>query len=248
MKKLTLLIATVPFILAGCYREPYADFFASQRNPYVNEMVRFTNTSMDADYFEWDFGDGTMAFTYDAHHAYVEPGSYTVSLTAFNRDRRVDRAFMSIDVTLPATELTVTVLEYYDEYAVEDASVILYRTLDDWIDEYDPLVEGFTDYYGDVIFTDLQSRRYYVDVWEEYHNNYTLADEDVGFIETDILEPNAMNYFIAWVDYVEPVKKSSGRDRSLKLKKLEKVDKRTFEEKSARAEELINAEKETREQ
>ncbi len=232
MKKLAYILLIVPLIMASCSRDPIADFFVSRNVVDVGGAVYFTNNSTDADNFEWDFGDGARTFTFDASHIYTQEGTYTVTLFAYNGRHGVDKAWTTINVLYP-TSLEVIVLEYYDEYAVQDASVILYNTLDDWVDEYPPLVEGFTNQYGEVIFSNLNSQRYYVDVWEEFHHNYWLAEEDVGFIETDVLIPNDLNHFLAYVDYDDgTLKSSSGRDRSvMKLRKLEPVDRRTYEEK-----------------
>jgi hypothetical protein len=138
----------------------------------------------------------------------------------------------TIHVRYP-TSLEVIVLEYYEEYAVQDASVLLYNSLQDWNDEYNPLVEGFTNHYGEVIFSNLNSQRYYIDVWEEFHHNYWLAEEDVKWIETHVLAPNELNTFFAYVDFVEGSLKSSGeRDRGVvKLRRLERVDARKYEDK-----------------
>ena len=123
------------------------------------------------------------------------------------------------------------VLEYYDEYPVRDASVILFDNLDDWWDQAYPLVEGFTNQYGRVTFSNLFEQHYYIDAWEDYHNNWALADEDTDWIRTDRLYPNEMNFFIAYVDYVPPTLKSDGRPAErMKLMKLEKLDKRAYEE------------------
>jgi hypothetical protein len=67
-----------------------------------------------------------------------------------------------------------------------------------------------------VIFTDLGPYVYYVDVWQATHNNYTLRNEDVGFIRTDQLLKNELNQFIAWVDYTG-TKGTAARDRKLLL-------------------------------
>ncbi|KPL25634.1 MAG: hypothetical protein AMS23_04820 [Bacteroides sp. SM1_62] len=247
MKKYILLILVVPVLLTNCDRHPIADFFVSRNIVDVGETVFFTNNSIDADHFEWDFGDGTRAYSFDASHIYTYDGSFTVTLFAYSGNRMVDKATATIEVLFP-TSLEVTVLEYYDEYAVVDASVILYQTLDDWYDEYNPLVEGFTNQYGVTIFSNLQPQRYYVDVWEAYHNNYILADEDVGFIETHILVPNDMNYFIAYVDYVEPALKSEAkRDKRLKIIKMEKLDKREYKDKLESIKEKIEERKAARE-
>jgi hypothetical protein len=238
MKKLGYLILAVPLIMASCSRDPIADFFVSRNIVDVGESVFFTNNSYDADYFEWDFGDGTRSTAYDAKHIYQQEGIYTVTLFAFS-GQYVDKATAVVEVLYP-TSLEVIVLEYYDEYAVQDASVLLYPTLDDWIDQTNDLVEGFTNQYGEVIFSNLNSQRYYIDVLEDFHHNYWLAEEDVAWIETHVLVPNELNTFFAYVDYVEPEPglKSSvdGTTREIarkvaKIRKLEKVDARKFEEK-----------------
>ncbi len=231
MKKLIYFILTVPFIIMSCGREPYADFYASRTKCEVGDIIYFTNSSLDADLFEWDFGDGTISSEYSPAHIYQSNGVYTVCLTAFAGSRVFDKAYLTINVLMP-TSLEITVLEYYDEYSVSDASVILYNSLDDWWDENNLLIEGYTNQHGIVTFSNLYSQRYYVDVWEEYHNNWILAEEDYGFIETDILIPHEMNYFIAWVDYVPPVKKSDSRpEKNIRILKLEKVNKRTYDQK-----------------
>ena len=200
----------------------------------IGEAIYFTNNSSDADYFEWDFGDGTRSNTFDASHIYTQDGIYTVSLFAYNGRHRVSKAMATIHVMYP-TSLEVIVLEYYDEYPVQDASVLLYGSLEDWelADEYYSIVEGFTNQYGETVFSNLNEQRYYIDVWEAQHHNYWLAEEDVGWIETHVLIPNEMNTFFAYVDFVEEGKKSSAeRDRSIvKLRNLERVDRRVYEEK-----------------
>ncbi|HOZ30378.1 MAG TPA: M14 family zinc carboxypeptidase, partial [Bacteroidales bacterium] len=47
-------------------------------------IVQFTNTSVDADTYEWDFGDGTESTEVNPIHTYTENGTFTVSLTAIN--------------------------------------------------------------------------------------------------------------------------------------------------------------------
>jgi len=232
MKKIIYIILAGALVTMSCCRQPYADFFTSRTVCEVGDIIYFTNNSLDADYFEWDFGDGYISSEYNPQHMYGEDGLYTVALTAYSDGRVFDKAYLSINVLFPTT-LDIEVLEYYDEYPVPDASVILFNSLDDWWDELYPLVEGFTNQNGFVTFSQLEMQRYYVDVWQEYHNNWILAEEDYRFIETDLLIPNEINYFLAWVDYVEPTLKSTGRpEKAMRIMKLEKVDKRTFEEKA----------------
>ncbi|MDP3002709.1 MAG: hypothetical protein Q8N38_06245, partial [Bacteroidales bacterium] len=82
--------------------------------------------------------------------------------------------------------------------------------------------EGFTDENGIVVFSDLDPILYYVDVWEQDHDNYALRNEDVGFVRTPEIIPHKINRFIAWVDYVEHGKGEGIRVRTAIIKKLER--------------------------
>jgi PKD repeat protein len=46
--------------------------------------VTFTNNSMNASSYTWDFGDGNTSFDVNPIHNYLEPGMYVVSLNAQN--------------------------------------------------------------------------------------------------------------------------------------------------------------------
>lgn len=232
MKKiLPYLLVLGVVTLVGCEYHPYADFSASSTTVYVGESVYFTNYSSDAEYFEWDSGDGTFSTAFDAAHAFTYAGIYTVSLAAFSDDRQVDRAFVDIRVVFPTT-LEVEVLEFYDEYPVRNAEVVLYPTLSDWEDMTRPVVSGITDRDGIVVFTELQAKSYFIDAWESNHNNYLLAEEDLNFIRTLPLLPGEVNHFYAYVDYVVEAAPSKGgaKENSKKQLKIMKLE-RKFEDK-----------------
>jgi hypothetical protein len=227
MKKILpyVLLATAAFAVS-CEYHPYADFSSSHSTAYIGERIVFTNFSSDADYFEWDFGDGYVSKTFDAAHSYETEGIYTVTLTAYSDDRQADRAMMDIHVVFPTT-LEVEVLEYYDEYPVRDAEVVLYPTLADWEDMTRPVASGLTDRDGFAVFTELEAKSYFVDVFEHNHNNYILAEEDINFIHTLPLEPHMVNHFFAYVDYVAEAAPSKGTAKKqskqqLKIMKLER--------------------------
>ncbi len=111
--------------------------------------------------------------------------------------------------------IRITVLEYWDEYPVEDARVLLFPTLDDWIDSINYSEEVFTTELGKCVFEGLNEQRYYVDVYEDWHDNYLLADESVDWIETQVLESGYIHDFVAWVDYY-------GSDKKTILKRISK--------------------------
>lgn len=224
MKKITIILATILFILGSCTKEvvlirPEAGFYASEIEVELGEVIYFTNNSLDAVYFEWNFGDGTFSNAVNPSHIYNSSGTYTVTLTAYSVDDLIDEAYQTITVLFPTT-LEIEVLEYYDEYPVANASVILYPTFNDWFAEENMIIEGFTNQNGKVVFTGLGPFVYYVDVWEANHDNYTLADEDIGWIRTQQLIPNEINRFIAWVDYYPDGKKGGERDRNRKIKSV----------------------------
>ncbi len=209
MKRLAIFIFVIPLILTGCTKEPYADFNISRQTVYVGDVIYFTNRSMDARSYEWDFGDGYSSRNFNVSHFYDSPGRYTVTLSAFGRDDRVDVYRLDITVLASTGDLTVVVKEYFDEYVVPDASVILYPSLADWENQENEIIEGFTNANGEVTFYDLDAdRSYYVDVYEQYHDNYQLEQEDPKWVETQVITAGELNVFVAYVDYYPPSKKS----------------------------------------
>jgi gliding motility-associated-like protein len=77
----------------------------------VGEDVFFINESTGGTEFQWFFGDGTGAVTYDAEHTYNTPGTYTVMLIASQQAACIpsDTAFAEITVIPPPTAQTQTI-------------------------------------------------------------------------------------------------------------------------------------------
>jgi PKD repeat protein len=210
MKKFMLILPALVLLIASCEREPYADFIVSSSRVEVFETVYLTNTSSDyADYFEWDFGDGTWSDAINAAHYYEEAGVYEITLTAYSGHRVIDKRSATVEVL--TTTLNVIVEEYYAHHRVANASVILYPTQTDWDNQTNPVVEGYTDMNGVVTFENLNPAIYFVDVWHQNYNNYQLAMEDVGWIMTPQLYRNEVNEFIAYVDYIGTTSRLDGK-------------------------------------
>jgi hypothetical protein len=224
MKRLLISAVAAAILLSACEVQPESSFFTDKVRADIGDDIFFYNNSYNAVDYEWDFGDGTWSDAYEPVHSYSGSGVFTVILTAYSKSGNVDKSYMDIEVLSP-TMLEIEVLEWYDEYPVEGASVILYATEADWDNEDYPIVEGFTNASGKVIFTNLGPYVYYVDVWHTNYNNYTLRYEDVGFIRTPQLQKNELNQFVAWVDYTG-TKSSETRDRSqlLPLKNRSSAD------------------------
>ena len=228
MKKIFYFALILPMILLSCTKDPEADFFIEIDKAKIGQEIFFHNTSQNAESYEWDFGDGYMSTDKHPVYKYSLTGTYDVTLTAFSKKGEQDRAIMTINVVEPSL-LVVEVIEYWDEYPVEDASVILYKSLIDWDNQENMIIEGFTDEDGIVVFSDLDPLVHYVDVWEENHDNYLLKEEDVSFITTQQIIPDKIQWFVAWVDYVEHTKGANRGEREMVIKKLErKVEGKTY--------------------
>jgi len=221
MKKIFYLSLVLSLILLSCERSPEAQFFTDTVEPEVGQEVFFTNESHNAVEFEWDFGDGFISNDVNPVHIFTGTGTFEVILTVYSGSGLTDKASITIEVMIP-TLLEIEVAEYYDDYPVANASVRLYPTLPDWEDQTDMTSEGYTDADGFVVFSHLDPFVYYVDVWEEDHNNYTLKDEDIAFIRTPEILPHRINRFVAWVDYTGEGKGATAHNRTVVIKKIEK--------------------------
>jgi gliding motility-associated-like protein len=63
---------------------PNADFEVNKTIACPGEPITFTNKSLNAESWCWDFGDGWITEGKDVVHGYGGPGTYTVTLTAKN--------------------------------------------------------------------------------------------------------------------------------------------------------------------
>ncbi len=224
MKNIILLLVSIPLLLISCSRDPFSDFTVSASNVGIGENIYFTNRSIDAESFEWNFGDGYTSSSFNASHYYDIDGIYTVSLKAYFKGE-VSTSYMTISVIGASIEITVE--EYLEPfYLVPDISVILYPTVNDWENYTNKVEEKFTNANGVVRFDHLAPKRYYVDIWGPNHDNYTLAEEDVVWIETPILVAGSITYWTAVVDYYESAKKSAlDRFETKAQRKLEAASK-----------------------
>ena len=221
MKKIFYFSLFLSLILVSCEKTPVAIFHTDTLEPEVGQEIIFYNDSRDANHYEWDFGDGYISTDVNPRHIFNATGTYEVRLTAISSSDLEDNAAITLTAMVP-TLLEIQVREYYDEYVVPGASIILYPTLVDWNDQTNKITEGFTDEYGVAVFSGLEPYVHYVDVWEQNHDNYALATEDVAFIRTPEITPHVINRFTAWVDYVQHTKGAVSGKRQVVIKKLER--------------------------
>ena len=102
-------------------RMPTAQFSVSTLQGCIPLQVSFSNESIDADSYEWDFGDNSNnVFSFDASHTYIQPGTYTASLTALNAAGRQDEYTVVIQVySLPIASFSIDPLEYFMPDAIK---------------------------------------------------------------------------------------------------------------------------------
>lgn len=212
-------MAVMTLAMVSCELQPDAYFYTDKVDVMTGEEIVFTNSSLNAYRYEWDFGDGNRSTAENPIYAYSSTGSFQVMLTAISKKGNASYAYQTITVRYPTT-LEVTVLEFFDKYPVSGASVLLYPTLADWDNETNAIVEGITNSAGKVIITNLEARPYFLDILEANHNNYAFRDEPdyiYQSIITQSLLPNQINRFTAWVDYVGGKGESSLERRDRKV-------------------------------
>ena len=219
MKKIFIFILMFPLIMISCEKSPVAVFHTDTLETEVGHDVIFYNDSENANRFKWDFGDGFISTEANPLHSYKATGTYEVKLTAISKSDLQDEASITITVLVP-TLLEITVLEYYNEDIVPGASVTLYPTLEDWDNQTNMIIEGFTDQYGIAVFAGLEPFIHYVDVWEQNYDNYALRAEDVAFVRTPEITPHQINRFIAYVDFVQHTKGTAKVVRSAVIRKI----------------------------
>ena len=221
MKRLFAILPLLTLIVISCTREPYADFIVSEDHPFVGEDVRFTSLSTNADYVEWDMDDGYTYSTGVVDHYFVHPGRYDVTLRAFGTRGGVSTAVIPIQVI--GSEITIEVREVDLDFLIPDVEIYLFETLEDWDTGDITLAIGpfYTNSYGEVTIDGLSYQKYYVDAYYQVGNsgyvNWLLGQDDVYWIETQLLTGWQTHFFTAYVEPVEFTKKKSEETRTGRL-------------------------------
>lgn len=70
--------------LINVFQSTYAQFTAPDTTYLPNAYAPFSNTSLYANAYEWDFGDGNTSTDFSPWHIYAQEGVYEVSLVASN--------------------------------------------------------------------------------------------------------------------------------------------------------------------
>jgi len=93
------------------YSNPTADFVSSVSIGPPPLAVNFTNNSLDAIYYYWDFGDSEQSQLYSPLHIFADTGNYTVWLKVRNSHGCVDSTNNEIKVVPEIYDLALLNLE-----------------------------------------------------------------------------------------------------------------------------------------
>ena len=106
-----------------------AAFLATPDKGCVPLEVFFENESINADSYEWDFGDGTTGIATDESHVYTEPGTYTIRLVASVDDECGinDTVYQTVEIyEIPIADFTSSpdIASVYYPVEFTDASIV----------------------------------------------------------------------------------------------------------------------------
>jgi cyclophilin family peptidyl-prolyl cis-trans isomerase len=86
-KNLTFMCILTTILLSSCAK-PMVDFITKGGGVQVPAKVKFDNTTVSAERFEWNFGDGHSSNEVSPTHRYISSGNYDVSLTAYKNGKK----------------------------------------------------------------------------------------------------------------------------------------------------------------
>ncbi len=83
----------------GCLKDaPVANFSFSPGSPFcLNQAIQFTNSSVGATSYYWDFGDGSSSNQLNPLHSFTSPGTYTIVLAVSNKPPAVNPIYPQQD-------------------------------------------------------------------------------------------------------------------------------------------------------
>lgn len=87
---------------------PIAAFTATPQNGCMPLDVQFTNNSMNANFYFWDFGDGNTSNVLNPSHSYPVAGTYTIRLIVENLNGCSDTTYEDVIVyPLPTVDFAI---------------------------------------------------------------------------------------------------------------------------------------------
>ncbi len=113
----------LPLVIQSSSVTPTANFTANVTYGTAPLSVQFTDSSVNATGWNWNFGDGTTSNEQDPIHTYLSAGNYTVNLTV-NNSKGSDSKLTTITVSekmgsvLPVADFSISVTGGYAPLSV----------------------------------------------------------------------------------------------------------------------------------
>ena len=143
MHKLIFPTLLAALSLASCAVKPVANFTVPTGKLVAPVEVTFTNNSLKADSYTWNFGDGATSTEANPKHRYTHSGNYEVILNATKGSKTVTKKQM-VQITAPERCL----VEIETDFGTMTAE--LYNSTPKHRDNFIKLAEE--GYYNDLLF------------------------------------------------------------------------------------------------
>ncbi len=98
------------------YDLPSSDFSFTSSTDFCSStnQIEFTNSSIDASSYIWDFGDGNTSILENPTHNYIDEGSYIVKLVAYNANNCANQKTIGPITILSIPEINANVDSYFN--------------------------------------------------------------------------------------------------------------------------------------
>lgn len=203
-------------LLTNCQKPPVPEFsYSPSVNPEAGDSIFFTNESIEALTYEWNFGNNSTSSDENPFTIYKESGEVEVTLTATN-DAGSESISKAITINDP------TVLAFF-VYAEEDTSILsgcelwVYTNEADYNQFAEPQFFEISDDEGIAVFMNMEPQEYYVVAVKELENGVWLSGGKTNPIEQN----KSIIYYIPCVFYPDTEKKAMHKKIAPDLKILD---------------------------
>ncbi len=181
---------------------PTLEFFLDPGVAEVGVPVMFDNLTINADNYEWDFGDGQVFTDISPTVTFSSPGDVTVTLRAYTQDNQVDSLSKTFRVhERVATGYILNVFPAFDVAGPWDPDEQGFEQLPDIVIQMAPNDPANESGFVDGIFSNVGAGPIPGSV-DPGFNRVVLTDEDWTFIAFDFdgdpenVQPEDLTYMI----------------------------------------------------
>ncbi len=172
---LSIIIFASVLLLTNCKNPPEPSFtYAPADNPEAGDTIRFTNTTVEAQSYEWDLGNGSVSSEENPYTIYESTGSKEVMLTATN-----EAGSASVTESVTINDPTLLGFFVYSDTTltteIPGCEIWLYDNESDFNMQTAPQLFEFTDDEGFILFANMEPQIYYVIAYKEVSGGYWAA-------------------------------------------------------------------------